>query len=512
MKQLKVIVPSYSTANGIFRASFKDSVTIDPNSKVVFDKIAFTVTQGNNTNISLPASTIQINTAANLPASQNRNVFLAGANYATSTELCRALNEKFNGCLNSDPLLELNDYTAPDLGLAFYNTAPDNIYKFTFNQVQNSYVDIPTIVGVRETQAIETVPVFTPYDNVPSFIIADPEPLLMGALSASTSIINFNNITSNNLIFQLGLYDENADLQFGIDWNGGIMSKIEGGNVTGVIPNESLFNNTVNSGLRCYFFVKDGLLHFTLADMSDVDPVNWQYLIQPIAFIGYDVNTVYSFAVKGSVVGTTTVGFTNFLTTNDEVLTPNTAGTAYYLDTDKIKPLIFTKRPALGAIPYSYGWLPPPTPNIFERSVRLNFTEANALWYGLNLGTSIVQTPLSTSGIINGLLPIGFIANQEYELDILDFPLESYVSNPAKNSGRVNGVVFFTPILLNPGVVGSSNFAYDTRNYFPISIKNEFPMVIESLNFRLFSPSQPAVPINFEGITFNLYIQGNEDN
>ena len=78
-----------------------------------------------------------------------------------------------------------------------------------------------------------------------------------------------------------------------------------------------------------------GLLHFTLADMSDVDPVNWQYLIQPIAFIGYDVNTVYSFAVKGSVVGTTTVGFTNFLTTNDEVLTPNTAGTAYYLDTDK---------------------------------------------------------------------------------------------------------------------------------------------------------------------------------
>ena len=41
MKQLKVIVPSYSTTDGIFRASFKDTVTIDPNSKVVFDKIAF---------------------------------------------------------------------------------------------------------------------------------------------------------------------------------------------------------------------------------------------------------------------------------------------------------------------------------------------------------------------------------------------------------------------------------------------------------------------------------------
>ena len=245
--------------------------------------------------------------------------------------------------------------------------------------------------------------------------------------------------------------------------------------------------------------------------MSDVDPVNWQYLIEPISFTGYDVNTLYFFSLEGDVTGSTPLGFTNFLTTNDEIATPNAAGTAYYLDIDKIKPLIFTKPPTLGAIPYSYGWLPPPSNNIFERSVRLNFSAANALWYGLNLGTSIVQTALATSGIINGLLPIGFIANQEYELDILDFPLESYVSNPNKNSGRVNGVVFFTPVLQNPGVVGSSNFSYDTRNYFPISIKNEFPMVIESLNFRLFSPSQPAVPIYFEGISFNMYIEGRED-
>jgi len=118
---------------------------------------------------------------------------------------------------------------------------------------------------------------------------------------------------------------------------------------------------------------------------------------------------------------------------------------------------------------------------------------------------------VSTEGVINGLLPIGFIANQEYELDILDLPLESYVSNPERNSGRVNGIVFFTPSLLNPGVVGSSNFVYDSRTLFPLSIKNEYPMVLESLSFRLFSPTQPNVPINFEGISFNMYIKSKED-
>ena len=130
MKQLKVIVPSYSTTDGIFRASFKDTVTIDPNSKVVFDKIAFTITQGNNTNISLPASTIQINTAADYAQSASRNVFLAGANYATTTELMRALNKTFQSCFNSDPLQQLFAGSPADLGLAFYNTALNNTYKF----------------------------------------------------------------------------------------------------------------------------------------------------------------------------------------------------------------------------------------------------------------------------------------------------------------------------------------------------------------------------------------------
>jgi hypothetical protein len=36
-------------------------------------------------------------------------------------------------------------------------------------------------------------------------------------------------------------------------------------------------------------------------------------------------------------------------------------------------------------------------------------------------------------------------------------------------------------------------------------------MVIESLSFRLFSPTQPTVPINFEGISFNMYIKSKED-
>ena len=510
MKQLKVIVPSYSSSDGIFRASFKDTVTIDPNSKVIFDKIAFTITQGNNTNISLPSSTIQINTAANYANSSPRNVFIAGANYATSTELMRALNTSFNGCLDSEPLKATVADVPPDTGLAFYNTALNNTYKFQFAQSQNSLVTNPIAVFMSPTLTIAGVPGYTVDAGVGAFGLKDQVPLLMGAFSASTSLLNFNNVTSTNIIFDLGLYSQSGTFLFGIRWDGAVMRKVEGGNVTGIIPNPNQFNNTIDGGIRSYFFVKDGLLHFALAYMSDVDPVNWVYLIEPIAFNGYNVNTIYNFGINGDAASATTFGCTQLLDTNDVIATPNAAGDLYYLDTDKIEPLVYTLSSPVLNLPI-YLLYNPPTPNVFERSVRLNFSAANALWYGLNLGTSIVQTPVSTSGIILGLAPIGFVANQEYELDILDLPLESYVSNPDRNSGRVNGIIFFTPYLLNPGAVGSSSFIYDNRNLFPLSIKNEYPMVVESLSFRLFSPTQPTAPIKFESISFNMYIKSRED-
>ena len=510
MKQLKVITPSYSTSNGIFRASFKDTVTIDPNSKIIFDKIAFTITQGNNTNISLPESVIQINTAANYGNSTPRNVVLPGANYTTATELMRALNTTFNSCLDSEPLKATISEVPPDVGLAFYNTAGDGTYKFQFGQQQNSLVSNPVVVFMSPTLDIAGVPGYTVDAGAGAFGMLDQLPLLMGAFSASTSLLNFNHITSTNITFDLGLYSQSGTFLFGIRWDGAVMSKVEGGNVTGTIPNPNLFNNTIDGGIRSYFFVKDGLLHFALAAMDDVDPTNWTYLIDPISFTGYNVNTIYNFGINGDAASATTFGCTLLLDTNDVLATPNVAGDLYYLDTDKIQPLVYTLSSPQLNLPIYLAYNPP-TPNIFERSVRLNFSAANALWYGLNLGTSIVQTPVSTAGIIKGLLPIGFIANQEYELDILDFPMESYVSNPNRNSGRVNAVVFFTPILLNPGVVGSSNFVYDNRNLFAISIKNEYPMVIESLSFRLFSPTQPNVPINFEGVSFNMYIKSKED-
>lgn len=510
MKQLKVITPSYSTSNGIFRASFKDTVTIDPNSKIVFDKIAFTVSQGNNTNISLPESVIQINTAANYGNSTPRSVVLPGANYATTTQLCRALNTSFNSCLDSEPLKETIAEVPPDIGLAFYNTAGNGTYKFQFAQSPNSLAVNPVAVFMTPTLDISGVAGYTVDAGTGAFSLLDTVPLLMGGLSASTSLLNFNNTTSTNITFDLGLYSQTGTFLFGIRWDGAVMRKVEGGNVTGTIPNPNQFNNTTNGGRRSYFFVKDGLLHFALADMSDANPANWVYLIDPIAFTGYNVNTIYNFGINGDAASATTFGCTLFLDTNDVIATPNAAGDLYYLDTDKIEPLVYTLSSPQLNLPIYMGFNPP-TPNVFERSVRLNFSAANALWYGLNLGTSIVQTPVSTQGVILGLLPIGFIANQEYELDILDLPLESYVSNPNRNSGRVNGIIFFTPVLLNPGVIGSSNFIYDNRNLFPISIKNEYPMVIESLSFRLFSPTQPNVPINFEGISFNMYIKSRED-
>ena len=511
MKQLKVLVPSYSTEQGIFRASFKDTVTIDPNSKIVFDKIAFTIAQGNNTNIFLPQSIIQINPAANYINSIPRQVILPGANYATTTELCHALNTTFNGCLDSEPLKATLSQVPTDLGLAFYNTSLNNTYKFQFAQVQNSYVVNPVAIFMTPTNTLGNPPI-TGYtvDGVGAFGLFDPLPLLMGAFSASTTLFFFDTATDTALDFNLGLYDGNGVIQFGIQWDGNTMSKVEGGQVTGNIPNPNLFDNVNDPGLRSIFFTKNGLLYFALADMSQIDPVDWEYKIEPIAFTGWNVNTTYFFGINGDAGAATGFGCTLFLDTNDAIATPDATGTRYYLDTDKIQPKVYTLSSPVLNLPI-YLEYNPPTPNIFERSVRLDFTNANALWYGLNLGTSVVQTPVSTSGFIDALAPIGFIVNQEYELDILDLPLESYISNPNKNSGRVNAIVFFTPSILNPGVIGASNFIFDNRNLFPISIKNEFPMVVESLSFRLFSPSQPTIPINFIDLTFNVYIKSKED-
>ena len=159
MKQLKVLVPSYSTTEGIFRASFKDTVTLDPNSKIVFDKIAFTIAQGNNTNVSLPQSIISINPAANYINSIPRQVTLPGANYATTTELCHALNTAFNGCLDSEPLKETLSQVPTDLGLAFYNTSLNNTYKFQFAQVQNSYVVNPNVFFMTPTNTLGNPPI-----------------------------------------------------------------------------------------------------------------------------------------------------------------------------------------------------------------------------------------------------------------------------------------------------------------------------------------------------------------
>ena len=512
MKQLKVLVPSYSTEQGIFRASFKDTVTIDPNSKIVFDKIAFTITQGDNTNISLPQSIIAINPAANYENSIPRLVTLAGANYATTTELCHALNTAFNSRLNSEPLKETLSQVPTDLGLAFYSTSLNNTYKFQFAQVQNSYVVNPNAIFMTPTNTLgnPAIPGYTIDSNIGVFGLFDTLPLLMGAFSASTTLFNFNAAVATALVFNLGLYDGLGVIQFGIQWDGNTMSKVESGVITGNIPAPNLFNNINDPGIRSIFFTKAGLLYFALADMSQVDPVDWEYLIEPIAFTGWNVNTTYFFGINGDAGANTNFGCTLFLDTNDAIATPDATGTRYYLDTDKIQPKVYTLSSPVLNLPI-YLEYNPPTDNIFERSVRLDFTGANALWYGLNIGTSVVQTPVSTSGQIDGLAPIGFIANQEYELDILDLPLESYISNPNGNSGRVNGIVFFTPSILNPGAIGASNFIYDNRNLFPISIKNEFPMVVESLSFRLFSPAQPSVPINFIDLTFNMYIKSKED-
>ena len=527
MKQLKVMVPSYSTTNGIFRASFKDSFTIEPESRIMMDKISFTIAGGNVTNISIPSQTILINNIANEVGSVNREAFVPGAIYNTVNDLMDALNVAYASTLESSPVFKTGHIIPSDVGLAYYNealgTASPYSYKFSFDQVQleadvGADTDMTPIIA--NTYLAPTT-FDTPYFYVSQY------PILRGGLSCSTTLYQFQ-VGSVNGFFEMGLYNSTTPgdtLKYGIHWEGATntMSYVNNGNYT-TIPNPEIFDNIANDpGIRLYFYIRQGQLRFGLFNMSDADPDQWETLYEtPLgAFLGYNVNNPYFYQINGiKSANTLDLAFGVPLLTLDPVTKTNNKG--YYTDTSSIGTIYYLPK-AIENLPISAGWFPEPDDNIFTRSVRLDFTNALTLLNGLGLLTPIQQTTANYNGSILGTVGgIGFVNTQELELDIFELPLDSYMSNEnfSKDSqgnisyfssGRVNCLSFFTPQLLNPVSQGSSQYYYENKNMPFIGINNPMPMVLETLSFRLWSPVTPTSTINFTNISFNMYIQSPKD-
>jgi len=517
MKQLKVLEPSYTSTNGIFTASFKDSFTIDADSRIMFDKISFVVSAGNTTSFNMPNQAILINNFANEKKGYDRQVFISGQSFNTLSDLMAVLNRAFAKTLNSDPLFDTSDGLPSDAGLAYYNdikpSTSASVYQFHFVQDQ--------IAEDEKGDTENMVPIvhngynyFAPQNFDLQYFYTSASRLLKGGLSASTSIYNFSN-TNMNGYFQMGLYNDELILSFGIRWDGADekMYYVVNGQTTTEITNTAAFNNpnAATAGKRCYFYVSEGQLRFALCDMTDPNPQNWTKLIEsPLGtFIGYDVNTNYSFCIFGvkSVV-TTALAFSHPLITEDVVTKVNNRGS--YLDFTGIGDIHYLPKALPNPLPVYANWNPPDN-NQFTRSIRLNFSNALTLLNGLGLGTPVLTTAASLDGVLTSSLSAGFVNNTELELDVLELPLDSYVSYTGGNSGRVNCITFFTPQLLNPVTLGNSQFFFENKNMPFIDIKNTHPMVIESLSFRLFNPITPTSTIKFENISFNMYIQSPKD-
>ncbi|MEI7674413.1 MAG: hypothetical protein WCI60_01635 [bacterium] len=515
MKQLKVIQSSYTSTNGIFTASFKDSFTIDPLSRIMFDKISFTISNGNVTGFTVPNQSVLINPAANHPTSVTRSATIMGNTYPTLTDLMRVLNSSYNKVLDSGPLTPIVNNVPSDLGLAFYNgilidpVTKQNTYTFAFDQalVQTDLDPIPINITGHDG-------VWTP-DADEDYSYLSPSAILMGALSCSLSILGFNSLTTGTT-FVMGLGDEdvnNSEIACGISWDGRNMSIINNGQITHTIPNPEMFNNgheDADQALRCYFFITNGELRFALVDMTSEYEDIWNYkYITPLGiFPGYNVNTPYYFQFWGrDDNASNSIGFSLPQITFDGVLTKDNQGS--YIDLSKLSHNTYLSRPLLGQNEYP-PW-DPPSELYDNRSVRLDFTNANTLLNGLGFTTPILQTITNVDGTITGSVPVGFVANQELELDVFDLPLDTYVSNSNGNSGRVNALSFFTPLLVNPNSQGSAQFYYENKVMPFIDVKNQFPQIIESLSFRLFNPTNPTYAINFQNISFTMYIQSPKD-
>ena len=515
MKQFKVIEPSYTSTKGVFTASFKDTFTIDADSRVMFDKISFVVNAGNTTSFNMPNQVILLNNFANERAGSDRQIAIQGQTFNTLSDLMAVLNTAMAKSLISDPLYPTNGGLPSDAGLAYYNeiqpgTTP--FYQFIFDEEQ--------IVADPNSNLENMIPIvhngynyFAPLDLDIPYSYTSGSILLKGGLSASTSIYNFSN-TNMNGYFEFGLYAVDV-LSFGVRWDGAterMYYVVDGVNTTEIV-NTAVFNNPTpaKAGKRCYFYINEGELRFGLCDMNNANPDLWTRLLEsPLGtFSGYDVNTNYSFNINGikSVV-TTALAFSHPLITQDPITKVNNRGS--YSDFSGIGTIRYLPKALPDPLPVHAAW-DPPDDNVFTRAIRLNFTSALTLLNGLGLGTPVLTSAAGFDAYIVATSAPGFVSNTELELDVLELPLDSYVSNRGGNSGRVNCITFFTPQLLNPVTLGNSQFFFENKNMPFINIKNKQPMVIESLSFRLFNPITPTSTIEFQNISFNMYIQSPAD-
>ena len=514
MKQLKIVQEEIDTANPFFTANFTESVTISPESRIWFDKISFNIiSSGGDGSIELGAQTLQI--APNIisgPLSQGyREVYLAPASYKSIDDLYAALQTAMNGCLNSAPDNILTN-KMPDTGLCFLANPAETMSstsELSFVQSESIRQTNPLAVSINLGTYwwVPTVP-----QGVTPWQLTYPTPILAGALQCTSAVYFPDTVNYGGQECFIGLYNQTGigpiydySRAFGFllttdnTWhfyNDGILS---------AITNQAAFKNANDppSTLMSWWIDPTDGGHLKCGLFDTTNPqVPVRILASPqLTFLGYNVNYNYYFGadgVRNNAILPVQV-FNPYITYQPNVVLEHVG---WRLNTgDSLNKNYKGLQHATWGDYAPY----PELAVIGPRNVSISFRTAQSLMQGLGF-TNIINYLVGTSGSITGANPVGFVNFFDLALDCYNFTLESYMSSPS-TKGRVAAIGYFVPVPTS-SASGQTMFYAENKQLTFIDIRNKVPQVIESLNFRLYTPQNPKQTFLLSNVSFTLFIEG----
>jgi hypothetical protein len=501
MKQLKVIKSTFdSQKTSIIKASFNESVTLESNSRIWLDKLSMTILSGNTTGIVLPEQVIQLSTnstsdAENIPF---RTIIIPAGTYATVQDLVDTMNQQINAIFNSNPI-QFSNGLITDIGLSVLVTEEPSSKNIT---IAYEGVNVETSPNFVLTNCSLTGGYFVP-PNANAYTAIQPMPLIRGGLQVLFKILPPANLGANFVEF--GLYDGNLSTSnpvYTIKLQGGSWYYGNSGTYT-LFPDQTIFNVATATDPDTYYcFYTDpndaGHLRFGAFDTDN----HLDYDISPVdAFIGFNFLDSHFFQVQGITNGAALpVLIGNPYLTLPQTLSVDNKG--YY-----VNHAAYIPKEYVSVAPLTLGNYPDIPQPASERTMNFVFTSAAFLANGLGFN-SLGFSYSGFTNTITGSSIVGFVNYYDLALDVLNIPIQNYISSDT-TTGRVNCLAYFTPQRLDEN--NNNVFIFENKNLTFLDIMNKEKMVVESLDFRLYNAVNPNSVLKIQGLSFNIFIDSPSD-
>ena len=511
MKQLKIIADQYNSQYSVSQATFNESITLAPHSRIWLDKISMNiVSSGGDGTYTIGNQTITFcpNKLPGSATSQYKNFVIPAGTY-TLPALLTKLQDGFNSSLNSNPAFN-SIGTVCDLGLGFLATSAIPLGG------SQPIVSLSFVGATCETRTdalpnnfVLTGDTWNPTAGAPTISsIIFPTQLLGGATLVQTSFYTATPTPGANEC-SFGLYNALpiGGIQYGLQYTAGSWYVVNGTNLT-LVTDQAIFNNPgTNPDWRdkIYCFYVDPVdtasngLRFGIIDNISKTIL---YTTPLGAFTGYTTNQTYFFGIEEQAAPSPMYWLDPYITYQPNIAVDN-IGT--YIDF----PSIISRTYLGGTTPPSlttYPVLPLTAPPV--RNVVIKFVNSTALAFGLGFGTTTLPTIVGVSGIITAANAVNFVNFVDLALDILNLPLSTYTSS-SSTTGRTNTVAFFTPQPQNS--TSTSLYSYENKNITFIDINNEQPLVIESLQYRVYNPQDLNSFYVFSNLSITLFISEKDE-